>query len=156
MNTISRTQKGFSLIELLVVMAMIGVLASMATQSYTMYKHKAQHSSAIVLFNQARSSLEGGKINSESESFSDPVMEFDQLGPGLPGGEYGQILLAGLVLPENHKVFVRHVTDCADSTCVEDIISVRHCQTDKMATLTAFHGGSSVINLQAEATIPCS
>ncbi len=156
MNTVGETQKGFSLLELMVVMVMIAVLASMATQSYTIYKQKAQHSSAIVLFNQARSSLEGGKINSESDSFSDPVMEFDQLGPGIPGGEYGQILLAGLVLPENHKVFVRHVTDCNDSICVEDVISVRHCQTGKMATLTMFHSGSSVINLQAEASLPCS
>ena len=100
-ENLNLNERGFSLLELIFVMLLIGVLAAMATQSYTTYKQKAQHSSAIVLFNQARSSLEVGKINSESESFEDHVMEFEQTGPGVPGGEYGQILLAGLVLPEN-------------------------------------------------------
>lgn len=154
--TKNKIESGFTLLEVLFLTLLIAVLSAMASQSYTVYKQKAQHSSAVVLFNQARSSLEGGKINSESDSFSSDVMEVDELGPGLPGGEYGQILLAGLVIPERHKVYVRHVTTCEDADCVEDVISVRHCSTSAMATLTMFHSGSAVVNLQADATIPCS
>jgi Tfp pilus assembly major pilin PilA len=156
MNKFEVNQNGFSLLELLFSITLIMILSGIVTQSYSVYKQKAQHSSAIVLFNQARASLEGGKINSESENFSSPVMEVEETGPGLPGGEFGQILLQGLVLPAFHKVYVRHVTACDEPTCVEDVISVRHCQTNKVATLTNFHGGTSVVDLQALAGGACS
>ena len=151
----SNSEKGFSLLELLFTMSLAVILSAMVSQSYSLYKQKAQHSSAIVLFNEARASLEGGKINSESDSFSSDVMEVDQQGPGLPGGDYGQILLQGLVLPEFHKIYVRHVTNCNSSDCVEDIISVRHCQSGKMVTYTGFHGGAGIVDMHIATTDPC-
>ena len=89
-------QKGFSLIELLTVVLIMAILSVMVTQSYSIYKDKAEHASAITLFNQSRTALEGGKIN--SESFPDGVMEVEETGPSIPGGEWGQVLLKGLVV----------------------------------------------------------
>ena len=145
--------KGFSLIELMFTLVIIGILSALLTKSYEVYKDRAQHGSAITLFNQTRTALEGGKI--ASESFPEGVMEVEQVGPGTPGGEFGEVLLQGLVLPDKHKVFVRHSPDCDNDACVEDVISVRHCQSYKMATLTQFRSGAYVLNLNAEANDPC-
>jgi prepilin-type N-terminal cleavage/methylation domain-containing protein len=145
--------KGFSILELLFTILILGVLTAILTQSYSMYKEKAQHSSAMTLFNQARTALEGGKIS--SESFPDEVMVVEQTGPGVPEGEHGQTLLQGLVLPEYLQVYVRHTPTCENDLCVEDVISVRHCQTNKMVTFTQFRSGLYVQNLHAEAIEPC-
>lgn len=153
---ISRNEQAFTILELLFTILILGVISAMAVQSYTIYKQKAQHGSALSLFNQARSALEGGKINSESDSFSSEVMEVEQQGPGLPGGEFGQVLLSGLVIPEKHMVYVRHVTNCSEPTCVEDIISVRHCGTTEVARLVGFFSGSTVIDQHATPDGPCS
>ncbi|HMO16869.1 MAG TPA: prepilin-type N-terminal cleavage/methylation domain-containing protein [Oligoflexia bacterium] len=146
-------ESGFSLVELLITMAIIGVLTGIVTQSYDMYKEKAQHSSAITLFNHTRTALEGGKIF--SESFPDAVMEVSQNGPGPAGGDYGQVLLKSLIIPDKHNVYVRHAANCDDPLCIEDVISVRHCQTPKMATLTMLRSGTVVMNLHAAAVDPC-
>lgn len=151
-----RQENAFTILELLFTVLLISIISAMAVQSYTIYKQKAQHGSALSLFNQTRSALEGGKINSESESFSSEIMEVEEMGPGFPGGDYGQILLSGLVIPENHKVYVRHATTCDDPTCVVDLISVRHCGTSEVATLVGFHGGATVINQHAVPEGPCS
>lgn len=147
-------EKGFSLIELLTVVALMGVLSAMVAQSYGIYKDRAEHGSAIALFNQSRTALEGGKIN--SDNFPDEVMEVDEIGPTKPGGEWGQTLLNGLVIPEYHQVYVRHVPNCTDELCVEDVISVRHCQTDKIVNYTSFHSGLMVVNMYEEAGEACS
>lgn len=151
-NLIS-SEAGFSLVELLFTIAILGILTAIVSQSYDLYKERAQHSSAMNLFNNTRTALEGGKIF--SESFPAEVMVVDESGPGIPEGDYGQVLLKSLVIPDKHNVYVRHNAACDDPLCVEDIISVRHCQTPKMATLTMLQSGSVVMNLQAEAVEPC-
>ena len=147
-------QKGFSLIELLTVVLIMAILSVMVTQSYSIYKDKAEHGSAIVLFNQSRTALEGGKIN--SESFPLEVMEVEESGPGVPGGEWGETLLKGLVVPAHHQVYVRHTPNCADDMCLEDLISVRHCDTNKIVSYSLFHSGISVVNMYGEASEACS
>ena len=146
--------RGFSLIELLTVTALMGILSVMVTQSYSIYKDKAEHGSAIALFNQSRTALEGGKIN--SDNFPDEVMEVEESGPATPGGEWGQVLLKGLVIPDHHQVYVRHVPNCEDDLCVEDIISVRHCQTSKGVNYSSFHSGAMVVNLYQDSDEACS
>ncbi len=146
--------RGFSILELLFTIVIIGILSSILTKSYSIYKEKAQHSNAMTLFGQARTALEGGKIS--SESFPDEIMTVEHMGPGLAEGEFGQLLLQGIVLPENMRVFLRHTPNCENDLCVEDVLTVRHCQTKKMATLTQFRSGSYVMNLNAEAAEPCA
>ncbi len=149
----NNNQSGFSLIELLTVVALIGILSSIATQAFTLYKDKAQHSSAITLFNQLRTSLEGGKI--ESESFPEEIMEVAQQEAGTASGEYGQTLLKGLVIPPLHKIYVRHDPTCEDDLCLEDVVSVRHCQSSKIVTFSQFHSGVYSLNVNTSATDAC-
>jgi len=152
-SSLDSNSKGFSLVELLFTLAILGILTAMLTQSYEMYKEKAQHSSALSLFTDTRTALEGGKI--DSESFEEESMVVEESGPGVPGGDYGQILLKGLILPDKHKIYVRHKPDCVEDTCIEDIISVRHCHTQKIATLTQFKSGAVLRELHGEAEDPC-
>lgn len=132
---------------------MMGILSVMVTQSYSIYKDKAEHGSALVLFNQSRAALEGGKIN--SDNFPDEVMEVETSGPSEPGGDWGETLLKGLVVPEHHEIYVRHVPNCSEDLCVEDLISVRHCDTNKIVSYSLFHSGTTVVNLYGEAGEPC-
>ena len=151
---VSGQEAGFSLIELLVTMAILAVLAGLATQAYALYKDNAEHSIAVALFNQMRTSLEAGKI--ESENFPDEIMIVDRQGPGVSDGEVEELLLPGLVMPKFTHIFLRHQPSCGDAACIEDIISVRHCLTDRIVTYSKFHQGAAVLNLNGAALVPCA
>jgi type IV pilus assembly protein PilA len=70
-------QKGFTLIELMIVVAIIGILASVAISSYQDYTIRAQISEAITLAGSLRSEL-AGTVYAYSGTFS-----------GLSNGAFG-------------------------------------------------------------------
>ena len=56
-----RSERGFSLIELLTVVVIIGVLAKMSLSAFTVYKGKAEFSKAASLYTNARTSATAGE-----------------------------------------------------------------------------------------------
>ena len=57
MNT-KRIQKGFTLIELMIVVAIVGILASLALPAYSNYTNKAKFAEAVVALGAVKSAVD--------------------------------------------------------------------------------------------------
>ena len=132
-------EAGFSLIELLVASAIMGILAGLAVEAFSVYRDKSYYSISEQVLVQARTSLEAGLID---------VADLDgwhsiwQNTPGPPTTETGQRLAPGLVVPVDSIVYVRHRSDCGNEEwCIEDYAYVRHCKADEYTYWYRYRNG---------------
>jgi len=83
MMTIKKNQKGFTLIELMIVVAIIGILAAIAVPNFISYRNKAKVSSALATASSIRGAMAGYAADSSGNSFPDetaiPDNDWDKL-----------------------------------------------------------------------------
>ena len=125
---ISTGEQGFTFVELVLVIVMIFVLSGLCFQAFLIYKENAYYGIAQQMMGQTRTAMEAGKI--VIEDFAEVlVVNTDEEGP--VNSEEGQMLVPGLVLPKDFKLFVMHNPNCFGGDCVQDIIDSRHCSVER-------------------------
>jgi type II secretory pathway pseudopilin PulG len=141
----AQDEAGFTFIELLVATTIIFVLASLAIQSFFIYREDAYHSLAQQMMQQTRTSMEAGKIDSES---FDSNLFFVSTDAGPAEALDGPDIVPSLVLPDNFYVYVFHNPACSVAGCIEDYVITRHCRINQRVVYWKSYrvGESTVMN----------
>lgn len=90
-----REQKGFTLIELMIVVAIIGILAAVAVPAYGDYTARAQAAEAFTLLDGLKTPLTESYTNTGSFYFNNPSVAAASNVAGIASGKYVYNIVAG-------------------------------------------------------------
>lgn len=142
-----RSERGFSLIELLTVMVIVGVLAKLSLTGFTIYKGKAEFSKAASLYNNARTSAAAGEEDL-GDTYSMSYTESTSSGAALAGSLAS--FFPNMTMAKD-VVLGASVNPCASGGLDPNlIISVKPCRGDgKHIEYVRFCDGSDSIDFSS-------
>ena len=121
--TVRNKQHAFSFIELIITVALIGIIMAIAVPSYQQYVIESQRSDATIALTSAAAEQE--RLFTHNHAYS---MDIDDLGGNRsPGGHYTLSVTSpeSSPPPASPRQFTLTATPATDSTQQED----NHCQT---------------------------
>lgn len=139
----STIQKGFSLIELMIVIAIIGILASIAVPAYSDYIERAKMTEALSFANNIKNSISEyrlvtGDFKATPTSVKDDeynlldygIKDFTAAATGLSTTEQAERIVKGA----NHKRI--STDDMAFSLCLDKVKMTYHGKLNDSGTIT--------------------
>lgn len=121
-----KRDSGFTLVELLTVIAIIGVVAGLGLQSFKEYRAKSAYAVAEQTLGDARVALEAA-LSEPDAAFPFDLTNLSQSAPGPFADANANSLFPGFRVPKNVKVTVNHDPSCVSGACLSKSVEVRHC-----------------------------
>lgn len=151
------TQSGFTLVELLTVVAIIGILASLSIASFSRAKHIASFSLVTSTMHQARTAS-GAGLSNDPPALREGV-PFTELADNdaLRGNALASTYLAGLVMPNNVSVKLEYRPEChGDDGCPMEYLEIQNASACSYQTWTRFGDGAEEIIEFPSDPSPCA
>lgn len=150
-----RDERGFSLIELLTVIAILGVLVGLSMGAYTIYRENAEYAKGDATMHQARTALYAG----ESDLPDGFTMAFSQSTTtgGTLIGAMGQAM-PGAVMPKDLRLGVE-INACGPLSGPfdrEKFIVSEPCRAKRAIHYQRFCGGSEILLENVANPAPCT
>jgi prepilin-type N-terminal cleavage/methylation domain-containing protein len=118
-------QAGFTIVELLTVVCLIGILSVLALTGFSVYRQKAAYAVASSSYKSARNALEASTADTTNLPGAVAAVVIADPGPVTVAG--ARDIMIGMQIPKNLKMRVSYDPNCLDATCIEAFMSSRHC-----------------------------
>lgn len=125
----SRSEAGFTLIELITVIGILGVLAGISLQTFGVYRENAFYAASEEILRNARTALDVGRAN--EENFPARILFTQSFTGGRVTGADAALIAPGLTNNNRSYVYVYHNPTCTTGWCLTDYITSRNCKSEE-------------------------